>query len=147
MNIYFVCTGNTCRSPMAEAILKNKDLKGIEVRSAGVYASEGIPMSENAMTILDRENIKHNHSASLFNQGDAEWADLILTMTSTHKEHVLRLVGDAHEKVFTLNEYALPGSNPDILDPYGGNLAMYQRTFEQLNKVITELENKLKTED
>ena len=48
MNIYFVCTGNTCRSPMAEAILKNKKLPNVNVKSAGIYALEGGEMSENA---------------------------------------------------------------------------------------------------
>ena len=61
MNIYFICTGNTCRSPMAEAILKSKNLDNVSVRSAGIYAMEGGEMSENAKQALANEGIFHNH--------------------------------------------------------------------------------------
>ncbi|MER2038937.1 MAG: low molecular weight protein arginine phosphatase [Solibacillus sp.] len=147
MNIYFICTGNTCRSPMAEAILKSRNLKNVEVRSAGIYAYEGSAMSLNAKTVLDEQNIKHDHVSSTFNQDDAKWADLILTMTAAHKEMVLQVMEEGRDKVFTLNEYALSNIHQDIQDPYGGNLTVYQQTFEELNEAITELEKKLKMED
>ena len=147
MNIYFICTGNTCRSPMAEAILKNKGLKNIEVRSAGIYALEGSPMSRNADTVLSQENIKHNHKSSIFNERDAAWADLILTMTAGHKEMVLRLSEEAQGKTYTLMEYAMSQNGVDIQDPFGGNLSVYQQTFEQLNEAINNLEEKLTLEE
>ena len=147
MNIYFICTGNTCRSPMAEAILKSKNIEGIEVRSAGIYAMEGRPMSQNASTVLNQENIKHNHKSSIFNAQDAAWADLILTMTAAHKDQVLRLSEEAHGKTYTLNEYAMPQKGVDIQDPYGGDLYVYQQTFDQLNEAIHNLEKKLEMEE
>ena len=147
MNIYFVCTGNTCRSPMAEAILKNKNLEGIEVRSAGIYAMEGSPMSRNANTVLSQENIMHNHKSSIFNEQDVAWADLILTMTATHKEMVLRFSEEAQGKTYTLMEYAMSQNGVDIQDPFGGDVSVYQQTFEQLNEAINNLEKKLTLEE
>jgi protein arginine phosphatase len=147
VNIYFICTGNTCRSPMAEAILKNRNLENVEVRSAGIYAHEGSAMSVNAKMVLDQKNIKHDHISSTFTEEDAKWADLILTMTAAHKEIVLQIIDEGQDKVFTLNEYALCNKNKDVQDPYGGNLTVYEQTFEELNEAIDELEKKLKMED
>lgn len=143
MNIYFVCTGNTCRSPMAEAILKNKRLPNVEVRSAGIYALEGGEMSENARVVLAEENIQHQHVSEQINQQDVEWADLILTMTSAHKDMVLRLFSQAHEKTFTLKEYVTPYSGKDVYDPFGGDTNTYRQTYQELKRLIEELENKI----
>lgn len=147
MNIYFICTGNTCRSPMAEAILKSKNLKNVEVRSAGIFAHEGSAMSENAQTVLSQNNINHHHVSTLFNENDAQWADLILTMTAAHKEMVIRLVDNVQHKTFTLKEYATTETFHDIQDPFGGNVLVYEQTFKELENVITELEKKLRTEE
>ncbi|MER1957515.1 MAG: low molecular weight protein arginine phosphatase [Solibacillus sp.] len=146
MNIYFICTGNTCRSPMAAMILKNKNIENLEVRSAGIYAQQGSAMSQNAQVVLNQNNIEHHHQSSLFNEQDAQWADLILTMTTAHKEMVLRLVDDVGHKTFTLNEYV--GMDvQDIQDPYGGNVFVYEQTFEQLNTAIEKLAKKIRTEE
>lgn len=146
MNIYFICTGNTCRSPMAEAILKGRNLLNVDVKSAGIYAHEGSPMSKHAQQVLDQQQMTHNHSSSSFTRQDAQWADLILTMTDAHKEMVLRLAENVQGKVYTLKEYVDKEGSRDVQDPYGGNLTVYQQTYEELNNAITELEKKLKME-
>ncbi|WP_339197517.1 low molecular weight protein arginine phosphatase [Solibacillus sp. FSL R5-0449] len=146
MNIYFICTGNTCRSPMAAAILQAKNYENITVRSAGIYAHKGNEMSLNAKEILHRKNISQSHRSSQFTVEDAQWADLILTMTTAHKEMVLRLAGEAAHKTFTLKEY-VEMESLDIQDPFGGNLQVYEQTYEQLNEAINKLETKLKLED
>ncbi|ATP42347.1 low molecular weight phosphatase family protein [Solibacillus sp. R5-41] len=143
MNIYFICTGNTCRSPMAEAILKNKDLKNVNVRSAGIYALEGDQMSENSSAILNQENIQHQHLSRQINSKDVAWADLILTMTAAHKEVINRTFEEAFEKTYTLKEYATPYSTQDVFDPFGGDIALYKQTFEELKRAIDELEEKI----
>lgn len=147
INIYFICTGNTCRSPMAEAILKAKNYENINVRSAGIYAYEGNEMSRNSQEILLQKNIFQPHLSSQFTKSDAQWADLILTMTMAHKEMVISLVEEAAHKTFTLKEYVAMGNGTDIQDPFGGNLQLYEETYDQLNEAINKLEIKLKMEE
>ncbi|MFC5557544.1 low molecular weight protein arginine phosphatase [Ureibacillus thermophilus] len=143
MNIYFVCTGNTCRSPMAEAILKHKNIKGIEVKSAGIFALEGGKMSEHSKTVLEQENIDFQHTTRQVNESDIEWADLILTMTSAHRDMILQLYEKAKGKTYTLKEYVTPYSSLDVSDPYGGDLNTYKNTYEELNRLIDELVKKI----
>ncbi|MBV7505186.1 low molecular weight protein arginine phosphatase [Bacillus sp. sid0103] len=142
--ILFVCTGNTCRSPMAEAILKNKQLDRVEVRSAGIYAATGSEASAHAKKVLDDNGIAHNHRSSLLTRDEVAWADLILTMTSSHKMAILQQYPDMGEKVFTLKEYSGEGFHSDVVDPYGGSLAMYEQTFRELNALIDKAIGKLK---
>ena len=143
MNIYFVCTGNTCRSPMAEAILKHKNIDGIQVKSAGIYALEGGEISENSGAVLANEGIFFNHKTSQVNPEDIEWADLILTMTLAHKEMILRNFSNAVGKTFTLKEYVTPYSSKDVSDPFGGDFYTYAQTYQELKKLIDELETKI----
>ncbi|MCM3116172.1 low molecular weight protein arginine phosphatase [Neobacillus sp. MER 74] len=142
--ILFVCTGNTCRSPMAEAILKNKQMDEIEVRSAGIYAANGSEASTHAKKVLEDNGIAHNHRSSLLTGVDVNWADLILTMTSSHKMAILQQYPEVSHKVFTLKEYSGEGFNSDVVDPYGGSLAMYEQTFRELDELIDKAIGKLK---
>ena len=143
MNIYFICTGNTCRSPMAEAILTSLKLKNVEVRSAGIYALEGGEMSENAKSVLDAEQTAVNHRSKVVSKDDLQWADLILTMTSAHKELVLQSYPEVQAKIFTLKEYTAPYTSKDISDPFGGDYHQYKQTFQELNQYINILKDKL----
>ncbi|MDR7239344.1 low molecular weight protein arginine phosphatase [Neobacillus drentensis] len=142
--ILFVCTGNTCRSPMAEAILKNKQIDRVEVRSAGIYAANGSEASTHAKKVLEDNGIAHNHRSSLLTRAEVEWADLILTMTFSHKMAILQQYPQMGQKVFTLKEYSDEGSGSDVVDPYGGSLAMYEETFRELNGLIDKAIGKLK---
>ncbi|PYF07531.1 low molecular weight protein arginine phosphatase [Ureibacillus chungkukjangi] len=139
MNIYFICTGNTCRSPMAEAILRSKNLEEVQVKSAGIYAMEGGEISENAKAVLEQEQISFSHITSQVKQEDIEWADLILTMTLAHKNMILLSFPNAQGKTFTLKEYVVPFSSKDVSDPFGGDIATYKQTYLELNRLIDEL--------
>ncbi len=143
MNIYFICTGNTCRSPMAEAILASIQLQNVDVRSAGIYALEGGEMSENAKSVLEAEQISMDHRSKMVNVEDLQWADLILTMTSAHKELVLQSFPDVKDKIFTLKEYTAPYTSKDISDPFGGDYHQYEHTFQELKQYINILKDKL----
>jgi protein arginine phosphatase len=143
--ILFVCTGNTCRSPMAEAILKSKKIDGLEVKSAGIYAATGSEASAHAKKVLDAYHIEHNHSSTMLNKDSVQWADLILTMTGSHKNAILQQYPDSAGKVFTLKEFTGEKYAVDVVDPFGGNLAIYQETFQELDKLIKQAIEKIQS--
>lgn len=137
--ILFVCTGNTCRSPMAEAVLRNMNIPGMEVKSAGIFALNGSGASENAMKVLDEYQIPHDHQSSQLNEEFIDWADYILTMTTGHKETIAAQYPRAIEKTFTLKEFAKIDDYQDIADPFGGSVETYREAFLQIKEAIEKI--------
>ena len=143
-NILFVCTGNTCRSCMAEGILRdilnkaNKDKK-FSVSSAGVFANIPTGASKYAIQVLKNGwgiDISSHKSKQLSKQ-DIKNADIILTMSRTHKYIILSTQKDSIGKVFTLKEYVKPnGANADIKDPYGGTYDDYKVCANEIKEYI-----------
>ncbi|MCM3261481.1 low molecular weight protein arginine phosphatase [Paenibacillus lautus] len=107
-NILFVCTGNTCRSPMAEGMLRKlANQRGIplETQSAGVSAVDGMPVSRHAESILRDQDIQDRLVSKPLTANLVEWADLILTLTQSHKQYAIRQFPHAADKMHTLKEF------------------------------------------
>nr|WP_279591721.1 low molecular weight protein arginine phosphatase [Paenibacillus sp. F411] len=105
----FLCTGNTCRSPMAEGMLRKlaagRSMK-LEVRSAGVAAVEGMPISRHAQAVLRDQSIEGEFTSKPLSRELVAWADLILTLTQSHKQFAISRFPEAADKVHTLKEFA-----------------------------------------
>lgn len=108
MRILFVCTGNTCRSPMAEGILRKLAAERkleVEVSSAGVAAVDGIPISKHARGVLADQGIQDELSSKRLSAELVSWADIILTLTGAHRRYVIQSFPEAMEKTYILKEY------------------------------------------
>ena len=143
MNILFVCTGNTCRSPMAAALMNKiaieEDLD-VRIESAGLFAEEGAPASNEAIVVMKKYDVDLlQHHAQQINSELIEKSDLILTMTEGQK----MLFGDtARDKTLTLCEYA--GIKGDIEDPFGGDVEEYEETAKAIYFALQAVAEKIK---
>lgn len=142
LRVCFVCTGNTCRSPMAAAVANfyGKDPKNapkIEAFSAGLYAAEGDPIAGNAVLALEEAGIEpvtgkdyHKHTAHTLTEAEAENYDRIIGLTGTHAMELLLRFPALAGKIT-----CLPVA---VADPFGGDLAVYRAALSQIISAVKE---------
>ena len=143
--IVFVCTGNTCRSPMAQGLLQQyldeNGITTVEVRTAGVMTIPGLLPTPEAVQVMDGSGIGiRKHRSAPLTPEMIRKADLVLGMTPFHVQFALRLAEDARNKTFLLKEYAKSDlKNYQISDPMGATLEVYKRVFREIKLAIDKL--------
>ncbi|MFC1852004.1 low molecular weight protein-tyrosine-phosphatase [candidate division CSSED10-310 bacterium] len=135
--VLFVCTGNICRSPMAEYYLKhlieNRKIDFLSTFSAGTHGCIGIPAAENASLIMQEQGIDMSaHEGNQINEYMVSQADWILVMEHYHK----LLIGPTNPRVMLLTEFAQKDPGTDIPDPYGKEVADYRQACSRICECV-----------
>ncbi len=140
MNILYVCTGNTCRSPMAKLLTElEADRRGLNIsaRARGMAARDGESMSAGALKVMAEEGVNATfYKSKRLREADLAWADRVYAMTHTMAANLKRGFPDYKEKIEAFAE-------KDVIDPFGGSLEIYRLTKDRL---LEEIKRKLEGE-
>ncbi|MCL2350389.1 MAG: low molecular weight protein arginine phosphatase [Defluviitaleaceae bacterium] len=143
--ILFVCTGNTCRSPMArvlaDSIFKEQGL-ALEADSVGAFARNGTAASVNAVAVAyeDYRLDLAAHGAKMVSLPLVEESVLIIAVTQRHKELLLREYSEHADKIHTFAEICEEADAGDVDDPFGGDLEVYRACAAQMKKYLDKID-------
>lgn len=146
MKIMFICTGNICRSAMAEGMLKKMAIErklDIETYSCGIYAEDGDYATYNAIYVSKNYDVDiSNHRATNIRNSKIEDMDVILCATKSHKQAVVYMYPNLKDKIYTMKEYAGLDKNKqdmDIKDPWGYDIETYNNCISEIEKCLEQI--------
>jgi len=133
--IIFVCTGNTCRSPMAEVLFRaSYDADDIEVLSRGLVVLFPEPCNPKADLVVKNHNLSlEEHIATQLKKSEIEEDTLVLCMTFNQKLKLVEEYG-VSKNLYTIKEYV--GEEGDVIDPYGQTMLEYEECFVELSRLM-----------
>jgi len=156
LHVLFVCSGNTCRSPLAEilAVVAAKELgiPDVTVRSSGTSTVSGFPPSEGARRAAQRHGLSlEAHTSSPISSDLVAWADIVLVMGPFHLHRVRELGGDGKGHLLMAFAEEREGEGADgndlaISDPFGGDDGVYEDTYQALKRLVFRALERLRKE-
>lgn len=142
--VVLVCTGNTCRSPMAEVLFRNRlarklklpaeqlEDRGIVVMSAGLSATPGGRAADEAISVMRKRGLDLSaHESQPLSDRIVRYADLIITMTRSHRDAILTHWPEAEPRTHIITR-----GRGDVADPIGGPLDLYERCADQIDELL-----------
>lgn len=145
MKIMFICTGNICRSAMADWLLKKKleqnNITNIEVYSSGIYAIDGDVSPYEAIEVMEEYGVElKKHRATNICRSNIKDMDIILCMTLSHKRDLIYMYTELKEKIYTLKEYVKDNKNGiEIKDPWGYDIVTYRFCAAEIDTCLDKL--------
>jgi protein-tyrosine-phosphatase len=151
-HILIVCTANICRSPMAAALLRHflagqdEPLKSLPVVSAGIAARQGDPISDNAAVAMKRVGLDLSpHASQPVTQQLLDGVLAVFCMTESHRAMIQLQFERVPKHLYLFREFLPPPVDPEVEDPYGGPLSVYETCRDNLVEAVPSVVNFLKT--
>lgn len=149
MKIMVMCTGNICRSAMADAFLRKKTIgMDIEIYSCGIYAEDGDTVPYYTIEAMKDYDIDMStHRATNIRNSNIKEMDIILCATTEHKNETIYMYPELKNRVYTMKEYVgvdENGKNPNVKDPWGYDLFTYRKCATELNEITDRILEKIR---